>query len=126
MRIIGSGNLPPYNLEGALVQVNNYGGVRTNAQGNFTLNGIPPGVYPVELDPEGLPPELILAKSTVIAQVVGGAVTTLDFELRPEFGIAGRVTDAAGQPVMDTQVELLNSAGDRLKLRSQIGLASIG
>ena len=83
---------------------------RTNARGEFFIGDLKPGIYQVEIEPDNLPIELSLRLKSVVAEVDGAAVTRVDFIARPEFGIAGRVTDAAGTPVPGMPLELLDGS----------------
>lgn len=47
--------------------------------------------------------------------MAAAAVTRLDFVVRPEFGIAGRVTGAAGQVLAGLTVELFDAEEQRVK-----------
>ncbi len=90
------------------------GAATTDSKGNFMVGNLPEGTYIVELEPDGLPVELSVQKTSLIAQVANSAVTRLDFPLRTEYGLAGRVTDVAGQPVSQVQLELTNPQGARV------------
>ncbi|MEM1394108.1 MAG: carboxypeptidase-like regulatory domain-containing protein, partial [Cyanobacteria bacterium P01_H01_bin.150] len=41
-------------------------------------------------------------------------VTRADFPVRTEYGVAGKVTDASGQPLTKVRVELVTSKGARV------------
>jgi hypothetical protein len=58
-----------------------------------------------------LPIELVPYLRSLNAEVSGAAVTRVDFVVRPEFGVAGRVRDATGEPVGGLHVEVLDGAG---------------
>jgi len=83
---------------------------RTNARGEFFIGNLEPGIYQVVIEPDNLPIELSLRLKSVVAEVAGAAVTRVDFIARPEFGIAGRVSDTAGEPVPGIQLELLDGS----------------
>jgi hypothetical protein len=106
-------NIP--NLSGSLVSITNQGATRTDAQGNFFIGNLRPGVYVVELSPETLPVEFTLLKNQVIAEVAAGAITNIIFPIQAEFGIAGRIRDSMGQPVPNLVVEVLNNEGKVIK-----------
>ncbi|GBE95302.1 carboxypeptidase regulatory-like domain-containing protein [Nostoc cycadae] len=115
-RIAVSGENRGYDLQGASVRViNNHnkpvGGATTDSSGNFFVGGLPEGVYRVEVDPDKLPVELTLPKTGRVAEVGIAGVTNVDFAARLEYGLAGRITDVAGQPMSDVRVELVNIAG---------------
>jgi hypothetical protein len=115
-RITFQGENQSYDLSGASVRVmNNHnkavGGGITDSSGNFFVGNLPEGVYRVEVDPEQLPVELTLPKTSRVAEVGMAGVTNLDFAARLEYGLAGRITDVAGQPMPDVRVELVNLAG---------------
>ncbi|MBD2488866.1 carboxypeptidase regulatory-like domain-containing protein [Aulosira sp. FACHB-615] len=115
-RIAVSGENQGYDLQGASVRViNNHnkpvGGAKTDSSGNFFVGGLPEGVYRVEVDPEQLPVELTVQKTSRVAEVGMAGVTNVDFTARLEYGLAGRITDVAGQPMSDVRVELVNLDG---------------
>jgi hypothetical protein len=100
------------------------GSSQTDSKGNFFVGGLPEGNYIVELQPDTLPVELSVPKTSMVAQVANSAVTRLDFPVRAEFGVAGRVTDVSGQPLAEVKIELMNSAGARILsgITDQFGL----
>ncbi|MBD2495535.1 carboxypeptidase regulatory-like domain-containing protein [Nostoc sp. FACHB-280] len=115
-RIAVSGENQGYDLQGASVRVINnrnkpVGGAKTDSSGNFFVGGLPEGVYRVEVDPEQLPVELTVQKTSRVAEVGMAGVTNVDFTARLEYGLAGRITDVAGQPMSDVRVELVNLDG---------------
>jgi Carboxypeptidase regulatory-like domain len=120
---------PKFDLSGSSVRVYNsrnslVGNTRTDSKGNFFVGNLPEGNYIVELEPDELPVELSVPKSSLIAQVANSAVTRLDFPLRAEYGLAGKVTDVAGQPVASVRIELMNPQGARVitAVTDQFGL----
>jgi Carboxypeptidase regulatory-like domain len=102
----------------------NVGSGRTDSSGNFFVGNLPEGVYVVELQPDELPIELSTGKTSMVAEVAAAGVTKLDFPLRAEFGLAGRITDVANQPISQVRVELVNAKGARIMSSStdQFGL----
>jgi Carboxypeptidase regulatory-like domain len=100
------------------------GSSQTDSKGNFFVGGLPEGNYIVELQPDTLPVELSVPKTSMVAQVANSAVTRLDFPVRAEFGVAGRVTDVSGQPLAEVKIELMNSTGARILsgMTDQFGL----
>ncbi|MBF2065335.1 MAG: carboxypeptidase regulatory-like domain-containing protein [Calothrix sp. C42_A2020_038] len=108
-----------FDLSGSNIRVYNnrnqlMGTARTDSQGNFMVGNLPEGTYIVELEPDELPVELSVPKTSLIAQVANSAVTRLDFPVRVEYGLAGKVTDVAGQPISQVRVELTNLQGARV------------
>ncbi|MBD2438630.1 carboxypeptidase regulatory-like domain-containing protein [Nostoc sp. FACHB-110] len=115
-RIVIEGANKDFDLGGAYIQVldsrnNRVSGAKTDNKGNFFIGGLKEGVYVVQIDPQNLAVELSTVKTTAVAEVAGSAITRLDFPVRPEYGLAGRITDVAGKPMSDVRVELVNSAG---------------
>ncbi|MBU7581787.1 MAG: carboxypeptidase regulatory-like domain-containing protein [Nostoc sp. TH1S01] len=115
-RIAVSGENKGYDLQGASVRViDNHNkpvaGTTTDSSGNFFVGGLPEGVYRIEVDPEQLPVELTVPKTSRVAEVGMAGVTNVDFAARLEYGLAGRITDVAGQPMPDVRVELANLDG---------------
>jgi hypothetical protein len=118
-RLTVEGENKGFNLSGSLVRVydknnKNVGSTTTDSKGHFFVGNLPEGIYVVELEPEELPVELSLMQSSLVAQVANSVVTNLSFPIRPEFGVAGRITDISGQPVGKVRLELLNGAGARV------------
>lgn len=100
-----------YTLEGLTILVDGRAMATTTRGGRFYVSNLPEGVFEVRLDTEKLPIELQPVRDTVAAQVAGGAVTRLSFTVRPEYGIAGRLSDRFGRRLEDITVELLGSDG---------------
>ncbi len=116
---LSGSNVRVYDSRNSLV-----GNASTDSKGSFFVGNLPEGNYIVELEPDGLPVELSVPKSSLIAQVANSAVTRLDFPLRAEYGLAGKVTDVAGQPVSSVRIELINPQGARVitAITDQFGL----
>jgi hypothetical protein len=76
---------------------------------------------------EKLPFELVLERTYLVAGVAANVTTRVDFVVRPEFGIAGRVTDRSGNFLPGIVVEILDSQGNVIKSAStdQFGLYRI-
>jgi hypothetical protein len=55
--------------------------------------------------------ELVPERSSLVAKVLPRAVTRLDFIVRQEYGLAGRVTDAMGNNKSGVRVELFSTSG---------------
>ena len=118
-KIMVEGKSKVLNLNGSIVRVinnrgKNLGGAITDESGNFFVGNLPEGIYTVELDPEKLPIELTVPKSTIVAEVASSAVTRLDFTAVAEYGLAGRVTDATGKPLTNLRLDLMNPEGKRV------------
>lgn len=94
-----------------VVIINDHKRVRTDASGFFYADNLAQGVYGVELDVESLPIELVPERVAFTVAVKANATTRVDFLARPEFGAAGRVTDAQGQPLAGVFVQAVNAAG---------------
>ncbi|WP_265274858.1 carboxypeptidase regulatory-like domain-containing protein [Nostoc sp. KVJ3] len=118
-RIVIEGAKKGFDLSESTIQVINkqgqaVAGTVTDSKGNFFVGNLPEGVYVVQFDPQGLPVELTVKKSTIVAKVETSAVTKLDFPVRVEYGLAGRITDAAGKPIPEIEVEVINAEGKRI------------
>lgn len=98
-------------LSGTSILLNGQVSAETDAAGSYFIGQLPAGVYLVTIDPDGLPIELSPVKNRVTVEVAAGAVTRFDFELRAEYGIAGRVRLPNGQPAIGVLLELADSAG---------------
>jgi hypothetical protein len=99
-----------FDLSDLPVSVNGRRAAQTNSRGEFFIGELEPGIYQVEIEPDNLPIELSLGLKSVVAEVGGAAVTRVDFIARPEFGIAGRVTDTDGSALPEIRLELLDGA----------------
>ncbi len=108
-----------FDLSGSIVRIydtrnKNVGSARTDSNGNFFVGNLPEGVYVIELEPEELPIELAVSKTSLVAEVAPSGVTRVDFPVRTEYGVAGKVTDASGQPLKEVRIELVTSTGARV------------
>jgi len=107
-------DLRRYRFDDLVILVNGQPAGRTVFGGSFFIGGLAPGVYRVRLDTENLPIELVPSDNTIVVQVAATAVTTVDFSVRPEFGIAGRLTDAAGRRIEGRLIEVVDGDGKRI------------
>ena len=98
-------------LDGLGVLVNGRPATRTESGGDYFVGNLPAGLYRVELEIDRLPIELQPVRVSLIAEVVSGAVTRADFMVRPEFGLAGRITAADGSRLGGVEIELIDVAG---------------
>jgi hypothetical protein len=111
VRIEAPSELPDYDLADLAVVLDGRRVTRTRAGGKFYIGNLEPGVYRLELGRDKLPIELAPLQAVVHAQVAGAAVTRLDFVVRPEFGLAGRVRRADGSLFAGQRVELVDDTG---------------
>jgi hypothetical protein len=98
-------------LDGLGVLVNGRPATRTESGGNYFVGNLPAGLYRVELEIDRLPIELQPVRVSLVAEVAAGAVTRADFMVRPEFGLAGRLTAADGSRLGGVEVELIDQGG---------------
>ncbi|BAY85117.1 hypothetical protein NIES267_46150 [Calothrix parasitica NIES-267] len=113
------GETEGFDLSGSIVRIydtrnKNVGSTKTDSSGNFFVGNLPEGVYVIELEPEELPIELAVSKTSFVAEVGAAGVTRVDFPVRTEYGVAGKVTDASGQPLKEVRIELVTSTGARV------------
>jgi hypothetical protein len=109
-------NPPPgaeYDLSDIGVSVQGGPSGRTTSGGELFIGGVAPGIRTLTLDPEKLPIELVPERLSVVAEVAAGAITRVDFTVRPEYGLAGRVRDASGNALPDRSMELYDAQGQR-------------
>jgi hypothetical protein len=104
-------DFPDYDLADLAVLLDGRRVTRTREGGKFYIGNLEPGVRRLELDSDKLPIELAPLQAVVHAQVAGAAVTRLDFVVRPEFGLAGRVRLADGSLLAGQRVELIDDTG---------------
>ncbi|HVO53765.1 MAG TPA: carboxypeptidase-like regulatory domain-containing protein [Solirubrobacterales bacterium] len=112
LRLAAGLSLPGVSLADVNVLVDGRSRGVTGAQGTYFIGFLPEGVHTVEIDVGNLPIALVPVKSLRVARVVAGGVTRVDFELRVEFGLAGRVRDAIGTPLPGIRVELATASGE--------------
>ncbi|MCD4749138.1 MAG: carboxypeptidase regulatory-like domain-containing protein [Thermoanaerobaculales bacterium] len=105
---------PDYRLDNLVILVDGRPRGRTLYGGSFFIGSLQPGIYRVRLDTENLPLELVQSDATIVAEVGAGAVTTIDFTVHPEFGIAGRLTDAVGRRIAGLSLVIIDSDGNRI------------
>ncbi|MDY6897810.1 MAG: carboxypeptidase regulatory-like domain-containing protein [Cyanobacteriota bacterium] len=113
------GETEGFDLSNSIVRVydtrnRSVGSTKTDSSGNFFVGNLPEGVYVIELEPEELPIELAVSKTSLVAEVGAAGVTRVDFPVRTEYGVAGKVTDASGQPLKEVRIELVTSTGARV------------
>ncbi len=77
----------------------------TDAQGNYTFNGLAPGNYDVVFDPPGLEQKQL----TNVA--VGSSPTTVNVQLNPSTNSISGTFMANGHPVINSQVNAVDSTG---------------
>ncbi|MFV2072550.1 MAG: carboxypeptidase regulatory-like domain-containing protein [Thermoanaerobaculales bacterium] len=104
----------PLRLDGILVLVDGGRGGRTDSNGRFFVGRLGEGLYSVELDVENLPIDLVPDRSRWTVKVAAGAVTRIDFAVHPEYGIAGRLTDAAGRVLAGLRLDVVDEEGERI------------
>jgi len=111
IRVVGDGDVSAEDLEGLPVLVDGRAVTRTQRGGRFFIGNLRPGVYNIEIDPEGLPIELTIQGSGRRARVEPGAVTGVDFSATREFGFAGRVL-VEDEVFANALVELIDRRGN--------------
>ncbi len=111
IRIAGGEDVDAADLEGLHVLVDGRAMTRTQRGGRFFIGNLRPGVYNIEIDPEGMPIELTISGTGRRVRIEPGAVTGVDFSAIREFGFAGRVLveDVA---FANALVELLDREGN--------------
>jgi len=102
-------------LSGVAILVDGMQVTRTGPGGSFYASNLKPGIYRVDLDADGLPIELVPTVDSVVAEVAEEGVTRVDFVVRPEYGLAGRLTDSAGQNIRGVMIELVAADGSVLQ-----------
>ncbi|BCL36946.1 carboxypeptidase regulatory-like domain-containing protein [Nostoc sp. MS1] len=128
-RIVVEGGRNGADLSGGVIQIynnrgRNVGSTQIDSQGNFFMGNLREGNYVVQLDPDELPIEINLRKTSIVAEVAGAAVTQLDFPVRLEYGLAGRITDVSGQPMSSVELQLIDGQGKQVSTTTtdQFGL----
>ncbi len=111
IRVVGDADVSAEDLEGLPILVDGRAMARTQRGGRFFIGNLRPGIYNIEIDPEGLPIELTIQGAGRRARIEPGAVTGVDFSATREFGFAGRVL-LEDQVFPNALVELLDSRGN--------------
>ena len=127
--VAGSIELPPaaelqgFDLSGVAIMVDGQVRTRTESNGSFTIQFMPPGLYRVKLDLDGLPLELVPMKDQFWVRVSAGAVTRVNYLTELRLGFAGQVQGQGGCGLPATALEVLDSAGDMVArvLTNQFG-----
>jgi hypothetical protein len=117
-RVVVIGGRNGIDLSGSTIRVydkfgRNTGAAQIDSQGNFFIGNLREGNYVVQIDPDGLPVELAVQKTSIVAEVASSAVTNLTFPVRLEYGMAGKITDTYGQPLSGLELELIDAEGKR-------------
>ncbi len=115
VRIDAPDGFPDYPLEKLEVLLEGLPASQTKTGGSYFVGDLEAGLYRVELDRENLPIELTPERVSFVVEVAPAAITRLDFVVKPEFGLAGQVTDAAGGRLPGIRVEILDAGGRTLK-----------
>jgi hypothetical protein len=71
---------------------------------------LPPGIYRIDLDTAGFPPDFQPAISTFAVQVVEGSYTPIFIPLQPAYTLAGTLTDSKGNPIAGAKVEAIDNS----------------
>jgi len=100
-----------FDLSGVAILVDNQIRTRTEQGGLFSIPFLPPGLYRVKLDLDGLPLELHPVKDQFWVQVTAGAVSHVVFATELRLGFAGRVSGAGGCPWPRAGLEVVNDEG---------------
>lgn len=91
------------------ILVNGHVRARSDADGRFHVPNLSPGVHRVELDSEGLPIEFSVHEPPRRVEVRAGSLTRVDFSLDLRLGMAGQLRDAAGKPLGDTEIQVVDA-----------------
>lgn len=96
-------------LEGIPVLIDERVATRTQVDGSFFVGALRPGVYRLSIEIGSLPIELVPTSASLNVEIAAAAVTRADFRTHPEFGAAGRVLDASGEPVAELPLLLFDA-----------------
>jgi hypothetical protein len=110
LKVAEGATIAAEDLAGLPILVDGRAVARTQRGGRFFIGGLRPGVYNVEIEPEGLPIELTLRDGSRRAEVASGGVTTVEFFAIVEYGFAGRVM-VESDVFPNALVELLDAKG---------------
>jgi len=116
IRLPQSAALQGFSLEDVAIMVDGQVHTRTEADGSFAIQFMPPGLYRVKLDLDGLPLELQPVKDQFWVKVSAGAVSRVDFDTELQLGFAGQLRGVDGCGLAQQTLALLNSDGAVLRL----------
>ena len=111
LRLAGSSSLGDYDVERVAITLNGANHVAQVTGDSYFVGNLPPGVYRVALDAEHLPMSLMPQEDAYWVEVGPSATTRVDFSLRPEFGVFGKVTDQNGDPAVGFRVAVYDQDG---------------
>ncbi len=95
-------------LAGTSILVDGQPRASVERDGAYSVGGLAPGIYRIELDEEGLPIELATVSPSRWVEVRAGGITTLDLDAGVRLGFAGRI---AGESASGLSVEVRDEAG---------------
>ena len=101
-------------LEDVKVRINKRRLKQTGAGASFYISGLKPGVYVVEIDRSSLPIEYVPVQRSFTVEVARLVVTEVNFRVRTEYGIVGKVISSKQQPVPNVKVKVRDITGNRV------------
>ncbi|RYD16146.1 MAG: carboxypeptidase regulatory-like domain-containing protein [Lysobacteraceae bacterium] len=113
-RIVAGDGFDARRLAGVGVLLDGRWRGEVDGSGRFAIGQLPDGIYSLSLDSGELPLEYQPADPVRRVEVRAGAATRVDFGLALRLGFAGRVLDAAGEPLADRALEVFDAEGRRV------------
>ncbi len=110
-RIDGAGLVDDRELKNIPILIDGREVTRTTEGGKFYIPDLRKGIHAIEVDDGELPIELVAKGRTINAEIAPGALTDVTFEVKAEYGAAGRITDASGGAVADLTLSVLDAQG---------------
>jgi hypothetical protein len=101
-------------FDGVTLLIDGHAATVPSKDGRFYVGNLRPGIYRVRLSQESLPIEVTPGEQAYWVKVAQGAVTRVDFAATLQYGVAGRITDAAGTALADMAVQILDATGNEV------------
>ena len=93
------------------VLINNQRRVQTEANGQFSIRNLDPGIYQVKLDIAGLPFELTPVKESYWVEVAASSNSYFEYNMQLKLGLSGQLFETDGMALMDSTFTVHNETG---------------
>lgn len=101
------------------ILIDGYPRIVESDQCSYIVENLTPGIHRVRLDSETLPLELAPEDVSYWAEIAMSAVTRVDFDIAPEYGASGRVTDDNGEGIASAPIEVYRLPDMQLLYRAR-------
>lgn len=101
------------------ILIDGYPRVVESDQCSYVVENLAPGIHQVRLDSETLPLELAPENVSYWAEIGMSAVTRVDFNIAPEYGASGLVSNADGEAMANTSLGIFRLSDMALLYRAR-------